>query len=286
MPPRTTTTARQRRVGAELRKMREATGINAREAAALLGVDHTKVSHVETARFGISARRLRALADIYGCTDRTYVDALVEMATDRTKGWDEEYRGVLPAGFLDLTDLERRATSLRTYQIAHLPGLTQTEEYARAVFRFGFPRLSPEDAEVRIAHRLRRARVLDRVDGPDFSAVIHEAALRMRFGGMDTVRGQLGHLLELSERPNCTLRVLTFEADGFAGSGQSVLLAGGPVPWLDTVHLDSAHGAQFLHTEAELDVYRELLGAAEERSLPPEQSREFIREIALGLRRI
>ncbi|MER7049025.1 helix-turn-helix domain-containing protein [Streptomyces jumonjinensis] len=283
MPPRTVTTARQRRLGAELRKMREAAGINAREAASILGIDHTKISHMETARFGVGSGRLRALADAYRCTDREYVNALVAMATDRTKGWDEEYRGVLPAGFLDLTELERNATFLRTYQIAHLPGLAQTEDYARAVFEFGFPRMSAEDAEVRIAHRLRRAQILDAEDGPAFTAVVHEAALRMRFGGPELARKQLEHLLALSERPGCTIRVLTFEADGFAGSGQAVLLAGGPMPRLDTVHLDSAHGPLLLDAEAPLNAYRDLLAAMEDRSLSEKKSRDVIRGIARSL---
>ncbi|WFB08555.1 helix-turn-helix transcriptional regulator [Streptomyces sp. LX-29] len=280
MPPRTVTTARQRRLGAELRKMREAAGLNAREASTLLGIDHTRISHMETARFGIGSDRLRVLASNYGCTDQAYVDALIAMATERDKGWWEEYRGILPAGFLDLSELESRATFLRTYQIAHLPGLTQTEDYARAVFDFTFPRLSKEDAEARTAHRMKRAHVLDRRDGPKFTAVVHEAALRMRFGGRDLARKQLEHLLSLSERPNCTIRVLTFEADGFAGSGQAVLLAGGPLPQLDTVQLDSAHGALFLDAEAQLNAYRDLLSAVERRSLNARQSRDLIREIA------
>ncbi|MGA4841272.1 helix-turn-helix domain-containing protein [Streptomyces sp. G45] len=280
MPPRTVTTARQRRLGAELRKMREAAGLNAREAAAQLGIDHTKISHMETARFGVGADRLRVLASSYGCTDQTYVDALIAMATERDRGWWEQYRGILPAGFLDLTELEHKATYLRTYQIAHLPGLTQTEDYARAVFEFTFPRLAQEDIETRIAHRMKRAQILNRDDGVQFTAVIHEAALRMRFGGRALARKQLDHLLSLSEQENCTIRVLTFDADGFAGSGQAVLLAGGPVPQLDTVHLDSAHGALLLDSEAQLKAYRDLLTAMEERTLSVKQSRDLIREIA------
>ncbi|WEV27047.1 helix-turn-helix transcriptional regulator [Streptomyces sp. 71268] len=280
MPPRTVTTARQRRLGVELRKMREAAGLNAREAAAILGLDHTKVSHMETARTGVGSDRLRVLANSYGCTDEPYLQALIAMATERDRGWWEEYRGTLPAGFLDLSELEAKAKNLRTYQIAHLPGLAQTEDYARAVFRFTFPRLDEDHIEARIEHRMRRAHILDRRDGPHFSAVIHEAALRMRFGGAATTRAQLEHLLTLSERPNCTIRVLTFDVDGFAGSGQAVLLATGDVPQLDTVHLDFAHGAAFLDAAAQLSAYRDLLAEMESRSLEVAESRDLIREIA------
>ncbi|WP_436737925.1 helix-turn-helix domain-containing protein [Streptomyces sp. BBFR102] len=277
------TTARQRRLGAELRKMREAAGLNAREAAALLGIDHTKISHMETARSGVGSDRLRVLANSYGCCDEPYLQALLAMVAERERGWWEEYRGTLPAGFLDLTELEAKAKSLRTYQIAHLPGLTQTEGYARAVFDFTFPRLDEEHVGARVEHRMRRAEILDADGGPHFSAVVHEAALRMRFGGPKMARAQLDHLLSLSERPNCTIRVLTFEADGFAGSGQAVLLAEGDVPKLDTVQLDFAHGAAFLDAAAQLDAYRDLLSEMESRSLGVAESRDLIREIARTL---
>ncbi|MFE0047448.1 helix-turn-helix domain-containing protein [Streptomyces albireticuli] len=283
MPPRTVPTARQRRLGAELRKMREAAGLNAREASALMGIDHTKISHMETARFGVGSDRLRVLASNYGCTDQAYVNALIAMATERRKGWWEEYRGTLPAGFLDLTELESKATFLRTYQVAHLPGLTQTEDTARAIFGFVFPRISNEDVDARIAHRMQRAKILDQPNGPAFTAVIHEAALRMRFGGREPARKQLDHLLSLSERPNVTIRVLPFEADGFAGSGQAVLYAGGTVPQLDTIHLDSAHGALFIDSDAQLSGYRELLSAMERSSLTETESRDLMRDIAQTL---
>ncbi|MFI1182626.1 DUF5753 domain-containing protein [Streptomyces sp. NPDC020799] len=205
------------------------------------------------------------------------------MVKERAKGWWEEYRGILPAGFLDLTELESKATFLHTYQIAHLPGLTQTVDYARAVFEFTFPRLTPADVEARISHRVRRSQILDRTGGPQFTAIIHEAALRMRFGGPQMARKQLEHLLSLSERPNCTILVMTFESDGFAGSGQAVLHAGGPVPQLDTIHLDSAHGGLFLDAESQLNAYRDLLSSMESRTLPVKQSRDLIREIAQTL---
>ncbi|MGH3309599.1 MAG: helix-turn-helix domain-containing protein [Streptomyces sp.] len=283
MPPRTTTTARQQRVGVELRKMREAAGFTSREAAARLGIDHTKISHMEAARFGVSVERLRMLASGYGCDDESYVNALAEMASERGKGWWERYRGILPAGFLDLTELECRATALSTYQVAHVPGLAQTEDYARAVFGLTFPRLTKDGVEARISHRIRRAEMLEQQDAPTSTALIHEAALRMRFGGRELARAQLEHLLKLSEHPKFTMRVIPFEADGFAGSGQAVLYASGPVAQLDTVQLDSAHGAIFLDAQAQLKAYRDLLAAMERRSLSVRRSRDLTRKIAREL---
>jgi hypothetical protein len=260
--------------------MREAAGYNAREAAAVLGIDHTKISHMETARFGVSADRVRTLAGAYKCDDQAYIDALVAMATDRTRGWWEEYRGILSAGFLDVTELEHHSAYLRTYQITHIPGIVQTEAYARAVFGLTFPRLPKRDTEVMIEHRSQRARILDREEDFEYTALIHEAALRMRFGGREVTRDQLNHLLEMTEHPRFTARVIPFEADGIAGSGQAVLYAGGPVPQLDTIHLDSAHGAIFLDAEARLNAYRQLLSAMEKRTLGVKKSRDLVKEVA------
>ncbi|GAA3628214.1 helix-turn-helix transcriptional regulator [Streptomyces chitinivorans] len=277
MPPRTVTTARQRRLGTELRKMREAAGYNAREAAAILGIDHTKISQVETARFGVSADRVRTLAGAYKCDDQAYIDALVAMATNRTRGWWEEYRGVLHPGFLDVAELEHHSAYLRTYQIAHIPGIAQTEDYAHAVFKFGAPhRMSKKEAEARVGHRVQRAKILDRDSPFEYEALVHEAALRMRFGGRDVARAQLRRLLELTDRSNFTLRVVPFGSDGFAGSGQAVLYAGGPVPQLDTVHLDSMLEPVFLDAEEHLAIYRNMFSKMERRALSAKGSRDFI----------
>ncbi|MFH8981161.1 helix-turn-helix domain-containing protein [Streptomyces varsoviensis] len=121
MPPRSNPTARQARLGADLRKMRE--------AAALLGSGQTQISHIEAGRFGVSEERLRRLAAFYACDDRQLVDALVAMGNERRGGWWEEYRGILAPKALDLAELEHHAIGLRTMEIAHIPRLLQTEEH-------------------------------------------------------------------------------------------------------------------------------------------------------------
>jgi transcriptional regulator with XRE-family HTH domain len=283
MPPRTVTTARQRRLGAELRRLKEAAGYTSREAAPLLGVDHTKISQMETARFGVSGERVRALAHVYGCDDRNYVDALVKIAEDRTRGWWTEYRETLPADFLDIAELEHHCRSLRTYQIAHIPGLLQTEEHIKAIFSETHPPLAGIDLDRRIHHRVRRQAILDREWPPPYEAVIHEAALRMQFGGEKVARGQLEHLLTVSERDHVSIRVIPFGAGGFAGSGQSIFYAQGDVSELDTVQLDATHGVVFLDSPTQLRNYRTLLDRMQSKALPPQESRDLIRDIARQL---
>lgn len=107
--------------------------------------------------------------------------------------------------------------------------------------------------------------------------------LRMQFGGRKVARAQLEHLADAAERENVVLRVLTFEGGGFPGAGQTVNYLEGPVPRLDTVQVDSTHGPDFLHTEAQLSKYRAQLDWMERLSLTPEASRDFIHRLARQL---
>lgn len=283
MPPRSAPTERQRRLGAELRRLRVAAGITTEQAAALLGVPRTNVPNMESGRSGISAERVRTLADNYGCADQALVEALASMATGRQKGWWEAYRGRLRDTFLDIAEMEWHATRLRIAVTVHLPGLLQTEDHARAVFEAVIPRLPPDEVDVRVAHRIDRQRVLDRPRPPAVDVILHEAALRMEFGGPAVARRQLEHLLLMSESETVTLRVIPFKAGGFPGAGQSVVYAEAAVPRLDTVELDSTHGPEFVDSEAQLDKYRAQLDAALSVALAPDASRDFIHALAHDL---
>ncbi|MEV5508969.1 Scr1 family TA system antitoxin-like transcriptional regulator [Streptomyces orinoci] len=279
MPIRRPITERQRRLGVELRKMRERIGLSLTEAAALHRVNKTTLSNTESARFGVSADRVRVWAANYQCADRRYIEALAEMARERGPRWWDEHRETMTATALDLAELEHHAVALRNVQITHLPGLLQHEEYVRAVFREAVPTLAPEDFEHKVAFRMRRRAVLDRPNPPDCLFLVHEAALRMRFGSLKVTRCQLDYLLEQSERENVRVRVVPFSAGGFPSAGSSALYVCGPVQQLDTVQLDVPTGSTFLHAETHLENYREVLKRTEARSLEPDRSRDFIREV-------
>ncbi len=283
MPPRVNPTARHERLGTELRKLRERAGLTARAAAELLGSDQAQMSNMEAGRVGASAERVRRLAAHYACDNQGLIDALVAMATERTRGWWEEYRDTLPRTFLDLSELEFHACAMRTVKVAEIPGIMQTEAHARAVFDYYPPPLPPEDLEARVAHRLQRRTVLDREQPPRVEAVIHEAALRMTVGGRATAREQLGFLSELSGRPSITIRVIPFSAGEFAGPGVSMLYLSGPVRQLDTVQVDTPLKGVFLDAEAQLDRYRNLYAKVEGTSLGAAESRDFIHRLTKDL---
>ncbi|MFJ8862748.1 DUF5753 domain-containing protein [Streptomyces sp. NPDC102451] len=283
MPSSSTPTERQRRLGAELRKMRTAAEATTAYAAGLLGVDRTKISNMEVGVRPVAPERVRTLACNYACPDGRYVDALVEMAEQRERGWWEQYRGTLPSGLLDIAELEWNAVRIRTAQTVHLPGLLHTDGYARAVFGAVLPALSRLEVELRVAHRMDRQQVLERENPVDYVGYVHEAALRMQFGGREVTRDQLVYLCEASERENIDLRVVPVSRGAFPGAGHALLYAHGVVPQLDTVQLDSAHGPEFMHAEAQLTKYRAHLDWMEGAALDVAESRDFIHSVARQL---
>ncbi|MET9777798.1 DUF5753 domain-containing protein [Streptomyces sp. NPDC006367] len=276
-------TARQMRLAVELRRLRDAAGLAAREAAALLGVSSAQISQIEAGLAGVSEKRLRRLAAHYMCSDEALIDALVVMATGRERGWWEQYRGVLPTPFLDLAELEHYAVSLREVQFLYVPGLLQTEDYARAVYSYRVPELPCGDIELRVRHRMQRKVILERPAPTPYWAVIHEAALRVMVGDRAAARSQLAHLAEFSEAEHVTVRIIPFELEGFAGAGSAMTYAEGPVSKLDTVVRDAPHGAAFLDSEAQLASFRTLFRKVEDASLEPGRSRELIHKLAKEL---
>ena len=277
-------TARQQRLGAELRKLRIAAGQSTEYAARLLGVDRAKVSNMEAGTRVVSPERVRTLTSNYDCADEAYVEALVAMADDHEHGWWEEYRGSLPTGLLDIAELEWHAERVLTIQTVHVPGLLHTDDYARAIFGAVLPPLSRLEIELRVNHRVGRRRILDDdVVARPYVGYVHEAALHMQFGGRKVTQAQLDHLCTMSEREHITIRVIPVECGAFPGAGHALLYAQGPVPQLDTVQLDSAHGPEFTYADAQLAKYRAHLDWMSEAALTPERSRDFINAVARRL---
>ncbi|MFJ5301521.1 helix-turn-helix domain-containing protein [Streptomyces sp. NPDC088350] len=280
MTARPIPTARRLRVGIELRRLRERAGMTAVEAARSLGTTPAQISNIEANRFGINADRVHALAHIYGCTDQLLVDALATMAADRTRGWWEEYRDALPPRLLDLAELEHHSTGLRVTQVINIPGLLQTPEHARALFREAVPALRPHEIEYRISHRIKRQAILYREQPPPYTAVVHEAALRMQFGGREVARAQLHHLTEISEHPAVSLRVIPFDGTSFPTTGHAIDYFHGPVPTLDTVEVDTAHGSELVDAAGRLEMYRLVLDRMETVALKPALSLDLIHRVA------
>jgi transcriptional regulator with XRE-family HTH domain len=283
VPPTNTPTLRQRRLGIELRKLREHAGLTSTDAARSLGLQQARLSMIEAGRYPVSADRVRAIARTYDCADESLLDVLTAMTGRRTRGWWDEYRDHLPPDLVDLAELEHHASELRVSLAIHIPALLQTPDHARAMLREAVPAFRPYEIEHRLSHRIKRQTVLHRDSPPPYTVLLHEAALHIQYGGPATARAQLAHLLALSEEDHITLRVIPYACGGFPGNGQSINYVHGAHPHLDTVQLDTHHGCDFLDAQAQLAKYRTILDRMEAVALKPTPSRDLINDIVRSL---
>jgi transcriptional regulator with XRE-family HTH domain len=283
MPRRRQPTARQARLGSELRKLREVAGLKLRDAAALIGTDSAQMSQIESGVAGVGRERVRRIAAHYACADKELIEALAAMATERTRGWWEEYRGLLPTSFLDLSELEHHATYRWDVDFLHVPGLLQTEDYAHGVFSHRVPELPRSELDLRVEHRMKRRTLIEGTQPIPYEAVVHEAALRIRVSNRAASRAQLVRVLQLSEADHVTVRVIPFDLDGFTDAGSAMVYAGGVVPKLDTVVRDAPHGSTYVDSEAQLGSFRTLFRRVGAASLAPERSRDFIHRLTKEL---
>ncbi|WP_234383218.1 DUF5753 domain-containing protein [Streptomyces dysideae] len=189
------------------------------------------------------------------------------MSESSGKGWWSTYQGRVTRHALNLAELEAGAASLCSYEPLVIPGLFQTEEYIRALFGDVKPKhATTEDA---IAFRLERQRILVSENAPAVHAVIHEAALRMHYGGPSVMRRQLLHLIELSRLPNVTIQVFPFRAQTFLGVSTPFLYVRPPVEELATVVLEHPSEPIYRDTQEHLSQYRVLFGRLKDSALPP-----------------
>ncbi|MGW1672766.1 helix-turn-helix domain-containing protein [Streptomyces sp. NPDC002324] len=279
MTMRNQPTARQVRLGSELRKLREAAAKPAKEVAGLLGMSSAHMSQIEAGSSAISEERLRRLATHCACTDEELIEALVAIAADRTRGWWDDYRGVLPHVNLDVAEAEHHARFLHEVSITYVPGLLQTSDYARAVFSYTRPELPESELTPRVEHRMRRRAVIEGEHPLSYETIVHEFALRVRVADRQTSAAQLRRILDEIEQGHVTVRVIPIDQDGFAGAAASMMHLGGPVPQLDTVLRDTPTGTLFIDAEAQLKQLRTLFRKVGEASLNPVASRDFIHRL-------
>ncbi|MFG2585259.1 helix-turn-helix domain-containing protein [Streptomyces malaysiensis] len=269
MALRTNPTERQRRLGAELRRLREQAELTLNEAGALIDMGRVHLTHVEGGRTAIPTERLRRLCEGYRCTSSPFVEALVSLAEDKGKGWWSGYKRNMPAAALDLAELESRATSIRSYESLFVPGIFQTEDYVRAIFRVSDVVTNPVDIDRAVEFRMQRQTALTVEEPPTIHAVIHEAALHMRFGGSVVTRKQLLRLVELAELPHVTIQVLPFTADGLPMVNTPFNLIASHSGILETIQLDHASQSMFLHAPDSVAQYRKHFDRLRGVALPP-----------------
>lgn len=267
MPPRSNPSERQRRLGLELRKLRNNAGLSGDQAGALLSADRTRISNIEAGRIDVSRNRLYMLLRKYGCPQGEYFDGLMEMAAERGTGWWDEFRDVLSPSVLDLAELEARCSGIRVHDPLFIPGMLQTPEYAEAVIMTIGGDRDPIDRMAEF--RLARQRILTSPHAIPYHAVVHEAALRVHTGGTHTMRRQLLRLIELARLPNVTLQIFPFERGAYAAFSRPFILFAGPTRELDTVYIQHPLDAAFLGDGAQSTQYDKMFERLSELALDP-----------------
>ncbi|WP_322759269.1 helix-turn-helix transcriptional regulator [Frankia sp. Cr2] len=253
-------TIRRRRLGAELRRLREAAGKGIDDAARQLGCSLSKVSRMENGRVPIRGDDVGDLLDLYQVDDPEQRQALLALTKEtRRAGWWHTYGDVVPRWFEVYVGLEAEASSIAKFEALLVPGLLQTADYARAVMRAA-PRQPPNpDVERAIELRLGRQAVLSTDPVPDLWVVIDEAVIRRVVGGPTVMRAQLDHLRRVSTRPNVTIQVVPFTGGAHAGMDSPFTLLGfsdaDNLP--EIVYIDQATGSLYLDRPGDVALYRE-----------------------------
>ncbi|MGW0507418.1 helix-turn-helix domain-containing protein [Micromonospora sp. NPDC003241] len=204
-------TVRRRRIARELRQLRERAGMTLDVAARQLDMSKSNLSRIENAQIGIKPRDVRAALALYQVTGND-AEALIEIARGaQQRGWWQHYSDVLPEWFEFYVGLEAEAATLRTYEAEAVPGLLQTEAYARDVYRLT---AGEDDIDRKVAARLRRQDVLRSDEPAELSVVLNEAVLLRPVSERAVMAEQLAHLESTTQLPNVTIQVLPFAAGG------------------------------------------------------------------------
>jgi transcriptional regulator with XRE-family HTH domain len=272
-------------LGSQLRKLRESKGISRDQAGQCIRASESKISRMELGRVGFKERDVADLLALYGVEDeetRDVVMNLVERANE--PGWWHRFNDLLPSWFQAYVGLEEAAERIRTYEVQFVPGLLQTKEYARAVIMAGAVGAAPEEIARRVDLRLERQRILDGENSPKFWAVIDEAALRRPIGGVDVMRGQIQHLIDLMNQPNVTIQVIPFSYGGHAAEGGAFSILRFADPDLpDIVYVEQLASALYLDKREEVDRYSEVMERLCAVSTTPTETVDLLRQIMADL---
>lgn len=277
-------TVRRKRLGIELRRLREQAGLTCEEVGQRLDCSGTRISRIETGRIGAKPGDVRELLETYGITGPE-ADSLVQLAREaRRKGWWHTYGQVLPPWFEAYVGLEAAAARFRDFQPLVMPGLLQTEDYARAVLRAAPNPGSTEGVDRRVALRIQRQSILDQANPPDLWVVLSESIIRVQVGGPGVMRAQLRRLIDVAERSGVTLQVLPLTTAAHVHPISPFTILDFPETADPTVvYLEHLTGSLFLESEEEVRRYTVVFDHLRAEALGTGQSIDLIAQVAAEL---
>jgi transcriptional regulator with XRE-family HTH domain len=276
-------TVRHKRLTAELRRLRSESGLTRDEVAGQLDWHPTKVTRIETGQWTrLNPRDVRDLLDIYGLTNEAQREALLQLAREsRQKGWWHSYGDVLPSEYAHFIGLEAEAASLRTYQQILVPGLLQTEAYARAVIQAFRPHDTAEDIDRRVAVRHQRQQRVTEERSLHLSALLGEGVVHQRVGDREVTAAQLRFLAEANDLPNVMIQVLPYAAGAHGAMVGSFEILGFPEPIdPDVVYLENMSSALFLEEPEDITRYVQVFDYLRATALSPQATSDMLRTAA------
>ena len=269
-------------LGTQLRRLREAAGVTPERAGAAIRGSRSKISRMETGRVGFKTRDVTDLLTLYGVTDERVRSEFLSLARRSGKpDWWATYGDVLPGWFEPYLGLESAATAIRSFDTQFVHSLFQSEDYARAVIRFGHQADSSGEIEDLVALRLKRQDLLARQDSPRIWSVMDESVLRRPVGSPDVMRAQLRRLTEVAGTPHVTIQVMPFARSGHAGeSGSFSILRFGERDLPDAVYIEHLTSAIYLEQRQDVEHYLGVMDRLSGRALTPAATARLIEQAA------
>ncbi|MEV4531890.1 helix-turn-helix transcriptional regulator [Streptosporangium sp. NPDC049304] len=251
-------TVRLRRLASELRRLRQAAGLSQDDVVEKTHVNIVTLYRIETAQTKPQLRTLMALLDVYGVTDETRADLMALQKEAKQRGWLHGFEANLLGQYSAYIGLEAEAQQAINYESLFVPGLLQTEDYARAVIRGVRPTAPDDENEHRVTARMQRQRLLEGDTPIRLWAILDQAALYRKVGSEAIMHDQLAHLAQQAKRPHITVQIIPFSAGAHPGMpGSFIVLKFGPdAP--DVIHIDSMAGDLFLEKETEIQRYNQI----------------------------
>ena len=277
-------TVRRKRLGIELRRLREHAELTCEDVGQRLECSGTRISRMETGRISVRPGDVRELLEVYGVSGAE-ADSLVQLAREaRRKGWWHTYGRVLPTWFEAYIGLESEAVRLHDFQSLVIPGLLQTEDYARAVLRAGPHARSSAEIDRQVALRMERQKILSQAEPPDVWVVLSESVLRVDVGGPAIMRAQLRQLAGVAERPNIALQVLPLATVAHVHPVSPFTMLEFPnTADPAVVYLEHLTGSLFLENEDEVRRYRVIFDHLRAESLGTGESADLIAQVEADL---
>ncbi|WP_197522941.1 helix-turn-helix domain-containing protein [Actinokineospora pegani] len=270
-------TARRIVLGSQLRRLRERAEISRVDAGYHIRGSESKISRMELGRVGFKERDIVDLLTLYDVVDPTEREQFLDLVRRASEpGWWHRYSDLMPAWFQDFVGLEEAAARIQTFELQFVPGLLQTEDYARAVVSQGRPDLADAEAERRVALRMSRQKVLHSLTAPKLWAVVDESVLHRPIGGPGVLGAQIDHLLEMTRLPNVTLQVVPFALSGYAAEGSFSILRFTEAELPDLVYIEHLVGAVYLDRRDEVERYSRAVDRLTVDAETPSRTREFL----------